>query len=202
MKITDTYHERSPGVSHLLGRSCPLAIFWAVSFLIVFSFNAQSFGNLSHVREERIEITPAFTHGYSSSSVIWKASTFRVRASVMHVLPCMVCFARDSNCPTMPVISLSGFIGRKTPTGFCVSGSQKRTVHDNGCSTFAGAMGHSAPFSICSIAFYFKPSKDLSFDQSFSNHNISINVVFSSGRPAVTGAHCDIVSQQPMEDKT
>lgn len=81
-------------VSSVFGLLCssgPRAIFWAVTFFIVNSFNAKSTGPLAHIGQKIGKLQPASTNCDSSAPVVFIRLTCRTGASFFKTLPYVVC---------------------------------------------------------------------------------------------------------------
>jgi hypothetical protein len=182
-------------ISALLCCGSPSAILRLVVAVIVFAFKPKSVWLLPHIREEIIKQPPSFTNSDPSPTIIFEGPAFGIVTPLEHVLP-----SRESwRTMALSCVSVSNFPGEATART-CVSDFEfcKADTQFSSAFTFTKHVSNrlaGRESSIWQFGDNFQPSKSLA-DVGFSGrHNVdNSNVVFSGGRPATTGAHCDILS--------
>lgn len=180
----------SSSVSSLLKSSCPLAIFLRIANGIVDSFNRKFARLFTHVFQEIVKrMSPSVTHGYSASAVAMVFCGFCAVTSFNNVSPASVGRGHIPNFGVPMFYS-------KTPAGTSVSTFD--IVVSGNHSFTAIAFADTASFlSFSNPPSFGNYSKSLEFltnQIKFCRHGVVPfnNAVFSSGRPAVTGARYDI----------
>lgn len=182
-----------PFVSCLLNHRGPANVGHFIIPVNVHSFNRPSFFPMANIFKKVLERLPSFADRYSSAAIVFEVRVLWSIASRLHLNPNIV-NARLGHSVSR-IESCGGFSNQAT-TGFC-SSFQRAIANSFGNSTFAKTQTHSVCSTFVNIIRRFCDDFELSecsSDERFSGrhnvHSIS-DVVFSSGRPATTGAHCD-----------
>ena len=71
----------------LICSSCPLAVFWTVTKVVVNSFKGKLIRFFTHVRQKMFKFQPSFTHSNSPCSVIFIGLIAFAKAPFFHALP-------------------------------------------------------------------------------------------------------------------
>lgn len=173
-----------------------MAIRFVVITVVVDFVKNQSRRFLSHVRKERFKFKPFRAHGYSSASPFWVVSIFRIRAALNHVAPRLVGFSLGQSVRSA---SISAEFSRKATARQNLSISQVIIAGLVFLSAiaFQSEIGVIFPFgdvSASKVSGYDSPSKTKSDKVKFLWHNVANAsiVTASGGRPAITGARCDL----------
>lgn len=175
----------------------PAAIAGLIIALVVDSAQCHAGCWYSHVVEEIRKFHPSFCDSNASSTIVVELVCARVCASGNHVGPYRVELAAFS-LSTMTVFEKSvivyGLSNTTTGNRGAIADRGKNHWFDGSAEAFA--QDNTNPLTVCDtmwkIGNHFKLSKPESDSRYSSRHGIGrFNVVFSSGRPASTGAHCE-----------
>lgn len=192
-----------PSVSSLFFRCSPFAIRRLIVPIVVDTLNRGASGPSPHVPKEGRKGVPLSTHGYTPASIPEPFNMIGVVAAVPHILPRSVSggVVRPSSVSVIEHQSRSSRFAQfdfETPTRLRVSRSEASCAAVQKRAALAKAQVFSEIGSVgrspaLKLGNHFKPFKLFSYERYSSRHDIgSFNVVFSGGRPAATGAHCDI----------
>ena len=195
---TESHNLVGSSVPHLFFVRNPTAVARLVISVVVDAVNLFAWRLLFHVLQKVFKDLPSFAHFYSTSSVSSKAFDVWIRASGFHCSPNAPSFASiTSPCVSVNKIADRSRFPAKASTRSGTTCHQLRVGYLNLCPTITQAKAHSVRgttwlFANSSIRYYsksceFPPNQTESFRHNFG----SINVVFSGGRPATTGARCD-----------
>ena len=78
-------------ISHLLIASCPVAVFWSVTPVVISTFDLMLWSWFCpHVRKEQRKVVPPLTDTNSPASISVIDIAFRIGAALAHGLPCFV----------------------------------------------------------------------------------------------------------------
>lgn len=185
-------------ISGLFLSSGPSAITRFVISVVVNAIQGKPGRCFSHVREKTSEIIPSCTDRNSTSSITMKRIFLRIIAAFNHVSPHNHSFTR----------LIINTVSMNKTSGSCCFSSQTST--GSGKPTYEVVIGLNSSFTtftetrtcwvkksgtanfVSGVTNHFQSSKLATDEGFFSRHGIgSFSVVFSSGRPATTGAHCD-----------
>src|SRR3990167_6468888 len=174
----------------------PLAILWRIIFTIVDSIYRLALRLFSHVSKKVLKHLPPFADLYSSTTVVWKGVLVWVSASVLHLTPNEVSLGLF-DCMSMLKIKSDSNFGLKKSARFCVTVSENPCSNRYDRSTITKTSTHCFMSSIWfyvrrSVSNHNELSKPGSWWHRLKRHgNRILNVVFSSGRRAVTRARCE-----------
>ena len=184
----------SPGVSHLFFSGGPPAISRLISFHVVDSINAESFGFIAHIFQKILKTKPAVADRNTSRSVILKGFFIWICASFNHSGPRSVSPRGSFSVRSLLCnlgVSVCGHLKfhqfiMQAPARSSVATGQNAVEysHRNPTLALANALSGCSPVwmnVIRSISDYFKSSKGLSDDVDFSGHGIGSFSVVSSG---------------------
>lgn len=193
-----SYDLVGSGVPHLLFVSRPTAVSWLVVSVVVDAVNFPAWRLLAHVSKKVFKNLPSLTNLYSSASVSRKTFDVWIRTSGFHSSPNTPRFAHISSpCVSVNEIAKRCRFSAKASARASTACHQLRVSHLNPCAAITNAKAHSvratAWFSTNSSICNYSKSCEFPPDQTESfRHNVAfINVLFSGGRPATTGARCD-----------
>lgn len=192
-----TEHGIVPRVSGLLNRAFPPAVLWLIISIIIYSSDAGSDWFLPHVRKELRVFQPPLADRNSPASVIGITRVFRIKASLDYAFPTPVGWRMDGSWG-VTVLRASPYRGQhnSTATGstftipnvFFPDSFFISTITDTKYG-FSFGVGFNKRFG---FPDHLELSKPLSDQRYCIRHGIAFfNVVFSGGRPASTGAHCE-----------
>jgi len=184
----------SPHVPHLKTLSCPNHVFRKITNIVINAVNRPALFARSHKGKKWLESIPLGAQCYSALSIIFKLVAVRICASLLHRRPNFI----DSGFFTMRCLSMLGSLFViPTATRFGMATRQIPVIGNEFCSA---RTSHPTAIDITPRMIdaesggskHESPSKCEADDVSFGRHNgASFTVLFSGGRPATTGAHCD-----------
>ncbi len=188
-KTANSHDTIIPSVVALLKPTSPTAVARFVSSIVVNTFNGQTARTFSHILQEVHKGTPAITDSESSSAVIMKGRVVRISTTIKHCSPLPISKAVRHTVLDCSCISTSTtFATRSLYQGDVENRSDYATSAFDyaraSCSSTRQTMDRA-------VAENFPVAKGASDNRDFSRHN-GLIVVFSGGRSATTGAHCDI----------
>ncbi len=193
----------SSHVSHLLLRGGPPNISGKVTLGVVNPLNRKPFWSFTNVSEKVGESHPPITDRNPPASVMLKRLPFRIGASLNHGRPSVV-FWRKRAGVTVSQKPLSRLLVSEAPARSACASSQgtvengKHLAAVTSAHAFSGrpAVGVNVGFGISDDFKLSKPSTDEGY---FCGHNDVLSIVlFSGGRPAVTGARYDYSHKTAM----
>lgn len=192
-------HNISSCVLRLAKSCCPTAIPKFVPTAVINSLNFPSFLAFTHFLQKRFKTmsgVPTVAHSNSASPIVSVLWIIGIVATLTHLIP-------SSICPGIGMAMRgSGFANHKpheTSTRCTVTANQVSLLNQPRRSAFTFAIPHSCEIAVASQSRFsfrdnFPIAKDASGKREFSRHNVLLsflNVVFSSGHSASTGARCD-----------
>jgi len=161
---------------------------------------------ISYIVQELLKGMPLRTHPNAPPSIILEVFAFRIFTPINHAVPNFEDLS-DRSASSVSVFEKNTIIDlfSYATTGFSSAESQTCETDYLLISTLAEA--HHLPlwnfvftYKRSVFADYFKLSKGASDDREFCRHNDDNDIVlFSDGRPAVTGAHCEIIERSCFE---
>ena len=98
--------------------SVPLTIFWTIISVIIFSFNGQFFGSLTHISKKVFKCLPTFTNLNATSAIRRIIGVLRIIATLEHCFPNGMCW---STCLPVSSEHLTRLFLAPTPTTFSMS---------------------------------------------------------------------------------
>jgi len=181
--------------SCLLLPDLPLAIIFEVPLVVLFSSKCGARWPLAHVGEEPFKLMPLLANGYPTTSIVLVVFTFLAFASANHGVPGDKSWALGFSFG-MPVNNPADFYRVRAFSAHPRPASQKTSaIYNVLASAFTNAKTSPDTIYRHKIGNHFSLSKCSSSEQLSSRHGIGhFNVVFSGGRPATTGAHCDYIT--------
>lgn len=179
----------------LFHNGLPLAVAWTITNIVIFSAKAGFWWSITHIFQEIFKRVPRFKHCYSSAAIIRILGVFYLVAPIHHCVPRTKGWALGATLGvSVGCNSNASFCGQTLPT-LPASSREELTAFEN-LSIPTVTFCKAKPDTVhgWQILNDFSLSKDSSFEQLSSRHSIvDFNVVFSSGRRAVTRARCDYV---------
>lgn len=190
---SNSEHDIKSRIPVLVSGRGPTNVGWFVIPVYVHSINRPSFFPWANIFKEALEGFPSFANRNSSASIKMVMAVVWMLASSSHGFPYPV----DSSVGQAVLKVSSGCrFPCEAAAGFC-SPFQGVVANNFGSPAFAKANAHCVVASVVNVVRgfcnYFELSECQSDERFSGRHNVhSISdVVFSSGRPATTGAHCD-----------
>lgn len=182
-------------ISTLLLARCPLAVSWFIATVIIYPFNGKPFGAIAHIVQEIDErFSPFSADTNAAASVIMKTVPVWVFTAVNHSRPTLIDQSTVQPMSNRRRISTDAALPTFSPCQRTVKHSRNCTaLARNNARSLVSATGQYARWS---IAQHFPFAKGAPNKREFRRHNVRLsisNVVFSSGRPARTGARCDLI---------
>lgn len=101
-----SYGEMRRGgfVLALFKRICPFAVAGFISFVVVFSVNAEPILTFTHIRKEVAESLPSLTNFYPSRAVVFELGEFGIGATPHHYSPSPVGFWEFGSASSVSVL--------------------------------------------------------------------------------------------------
>lgn len=199
---SNSEHDIKSRIPVLVSRRGPTNVGWFVIPVYIHSINSPSFFPRANIFKKALEGFPSLANRNPSASIKMVMAVVWTLASSSHGFPYPV----DSGFGhAVAEVSSDSRFPYPATARFCPSVFQVDVSGGGSVSTFANAHAHShslkLPYTsaasttsiVRGFCNYFKLSECQSDERFSGRHNVHLisDVVFSGGRPATTGAHCD-----------
>lgn len=185
-------------VSALVFAGCPSDVSGLIAFGVVLSLKCQSGRSLTKILKKILKCEPPIADRDTSAAIMFELRLPFIGAPSNHIEPTSPGSRWSQLCAVaMPRDSIGGNFTSQTPARICLEAFQRAVQDLDGFPAVALAKTSQVKLSTrrmvrIPLHNYFQSSKRESDQRDFGRHDVGmINVMFSGGRPASTGAHCD-----------
>lgn len=188
------------GVSILVDHCLPFTVLRTIVSIVIHALKCVSGRASTHISQKRLKRSPLRANLNSSSSIVMECMILGVPAPSNHGGPDRV-FSGIASVASLTMFQEPDSTHKSSETAARCARASLQASEKNGlnCPTLAATENHSSVSrrrnSGRQFLNNFQLSKNESDGRYSSRHNVGrFNVVFSGGRPATTGAHCDTVN--------